>query len=638
MTIADKTILVTRANRGIGQALVEEGSRRGAKRVYAGTRQPLAHSDGRVTLLTLDVTNAAQTQAAVEAVESLDILINNAGLALFDDLSDRAALEQHLAVNLFGTYGVTQAFLPLLTDSRGAIVNVLSVTAFAPLPFIPAYSISKAAAFSLSQAWRALLAGQSVRVHAVLAGPVDTDMSRAFDVPKASAESVARAIVDGVENGDEEIFPDPMAESMAQSWRRGAAKALEHQNASLVQQNPSTHKQQEGHDAASARQETLDRWSSQRSVCGSRDRRTWNPDRHRAFVGSSTHATDVRRIGEADHNNLLQRQEGEKTMTDHKTGTREEWMAARVELLAAEKALTRRGDEVARQRQELPWVPIDKEYRFETDEGTASLADLFNGRSQLLIYHFMFGPDYTAGCPSCSAIADGFDGSVVHLANHDVTLCAVSQAPLAKLQAYRRRMGWSFPWASSFNSDFNYDFRVTHTKEDWESGAVDYNYRTMTSGCRRARRIPSSPRSRRALERLADVQTTRARHERLRARGRRGLPHLLSLRARDRRPLGHVPVARPARHSAATRPASGGAATTSTTANDGIQGHASEAICAAEVIVPTDEEFLTSNQNVIQEFRANSGVVSQLDFPLLLLTTTRRPNRQANDDSTRIQQ
>jgi NAD(P)-dependent dehydrogenase (short-subunit alcohol dehydrogenase family) len=238
MTIADKTILVTGANRGIGQALVEEALRRGAKRVYAGTRQPLAHSDGRVTPLTLDVTNAAQIQAAVEAVESLDILINNAGLALFDDLSDRAALEQHLAVNLFGTYGVTQAFLPLLTDSRGAIVNVLSVTAFAPLPFIPAYSISKAAAFSLSQAWRALLAGQGVRVHAVLAGPVDTDMSRAFDVPKASAESVARAIVDGVENGDEEIFPDPMAESMAQSWRSGAAKALERQNASLVQAEP----------------------------------------------------------------------------------------------------------------------------------------------------------------------------------------------------------------------------------------------------------------------------------------------------------------------------------------------------------------------------------------------------------------
>jgi len=164
-------------------------------------------------------------------------------------------------------------------------------------------------------------------------------------------------------------------------------------------------------------------------------------------------------------------------MTDHKTGTREEWLAARLELLEAEKALTRRSDELARQRQDLPWVPIDKEYRFETDQGTASLADLFAGRSQLLIYHFMFGPDYTAGCPSCSAIADGFDGSVVHLANHDVTLCVVSRAPLAKLRAYKRRMAWGFPWASSAGSDFNYDFQAAITKEQWESGAVEYNFR-----------------------------------------------------------------------------------------------------------------------------------------------------------------
>ncbi|HLQ16736.1 MAG TPA: thioredoxin family protein [Candidatus Eisenbacteria bacterium] len=166
-------------------------------------------------------------------------------------------------------------------------------------------------------------------------------------------------------------------------------------------------------------------------------------------------------------------------MTDHKIGTREEWLAARLELLEAEKALTRRGDELAQRRQELPWVRIDKEYRFETDEGTASLADLFRGRSQLLIYHFMFGPDYTAGCPSCSAIADGFDGSVVHLANHDVTLYAVSRAPLVKLQTYKQRMGWGFPWASSFGSDFNYDFHVAHTKEEWQSGAVDYNFRSV---------------------------------------------------------------------------------------------------------------------------------------------------------------
>ena len=166
-------------------------------------------------------------------------------------------------------------------------------------------------------------------------------------------------------------------------------------------------------------------------------------------------------------------------MTYHKTGTREEWLAARLELLEAEKALTRRSDELARRRQELPWVRIEKEYRFETDEGTASLADLFRGRSQLLIYHFMFGPDYTAGCRACSAIADGFNGSVVHLANHDVTLCAVSRAPLAKLQAYKQRMGWSFPWASSFGSDFNHDFQVAHTKEEWQSGFVEYNFRAV---------------------------------------------------------------------------------------------------------------------------------------------------------------
>ena len=234
MTIAGRTVLVTGANRGIGKALVEDALRRGAARVYAGTRQPLVHSDKRVTPLTLDVTDAAQTQAALESIASLDILINNAGMALYDDLSDRAALERHLAVNLFGTFGVTQAFLPLLTRSRGAIVNVLSVTAIAAMPLIPSYSISKAAAFSLSQSLRALLAERGVSVHAVLTGPVDTDMSRGLDIPKASAESVARAIFDGVENGEEDIFPDPMSESMAESWRSGAAKALERQNATLV--------------------------------------------------------------------------------------------------------------------------------------------------------------------------------------------------------------------------------------------------------------------------------------------------------------------------------------------------------------------------------------------------------------------
>jgi len=163
-------------------------------------------------------------------------------------------------------------------------------------------------------------------------------------------------------------------------------------------------------------------------------------------------------------------------MTNHTTGTREEWLAARRALLAEEKELTRRSDELARRRQELPWVQIDKEYRFDTDEGSASLADLFQGRSQLLVYHFMFGPDYKAGCPSCSSIADGFNGFAIHLAHHDVMLWAVSRAPLAKLQAYKQRMGWTFPWASSFGSDFNFDFSVGFTEEQQRGGGIEYNY------------------------------------------------------------------------------------------------------------------------------------------------------------------
>jgi len=164
------------------------------------------------------------------------------------------------------------------------------------------------------------------------------------------------------------------------------------------------------------------------------------------------------------------------TMTTHRTGTRQEWLKARVELLAAEKALTHQSDALVKQREALPWVRIDKPYRFDTDAGSASLADLFQGRSQLLVYHFMFGPDYTAGCPSCSAISDGFNGVAVHLANHDVLLTAVSRAPLPKLQEYKQRMGWSFPWASSFGSDFNFDFNVSFTKEQQRDGAIEYNF------------------------------------------------------------------------------------------------------------------------------------------------------------------
>ena len=164
-------------------------------------------------------------------------------------------------------------------------------------------------------------------------------------------------------------------------------------------------------------------------------------------------------------------------MTKHRTGTRQEWLEARLELLEAEKALTRQGDEVALRRRELPWVRIDKDYVFDTDRGKQTLPDLFAGRSQLLVYHFMFGPDYQAGCPSCSAIADGFDGVAVHLANHDVMLSAVSRAPLAKLQAYKQRMGWKFPWASSFGNDFNFDFNIAFTEAQQRDGTIEYNYR-----------------------------------------------------------------------------------------------------------------------------------------------------------------
>jgi NAD(P)-dependent dehydrogenase (short-subunit alcohol dehydrogenase family) len=234
MTIANKTVLVTGANRGIGQALVQEAVKRGAQRVYAGTRRPMAHPDRRITPLILDVTSAAQIQAAASQVKSLDILINNAGVFSSDDLTDRAALEQHLAVNFFGTYAVTRAFLPLLARSRGTIINNVSLMALAPFPLTPAYSISKAAVLSLTQSLRALLAGRGVRVHAVLTGPTDTDMTRGLDIPKASPESVARAIFGAVDNGEEDIFPDPMSQSIVDSWRDGAAKALERQNAALV--------------------------------------------------------------------------------------------------------------------------------------------------------------------------------------------------------------------------------------------------------------------------------------------------------------------------------------------------------------------------------------------------------------------
>jgi NAD(P)-dependent dehydrogenase (short-subunit alcohol dehydrogenase family) len=238
IAIANKTVLVTGANRGLGRALVDEALRRGAKRVYAASRRPLVVPDQRVTPLILDVTARAQIQETADAVESLDILINNAGVSVADDLSDRSAFEQHLAVNLYGTLDVTRAFLPALTRSSGAVVNIVSLGAVAAVPVLPAYSVSKAASLSLTQSLRALLASRGVSVYAAIPGPIDTDMVRDLDIPKTSPEDVARGTLDGVERGDEEIFPDPMSQSLADGWRAGVAKELERQNAALVPAEP----------------------------------------------------------------------------------------------------------------------------------------------------------------------------------------------------------------------------------------------------------------------------------------------------------------------------------------------------------------------------------------------------------------
>lgn len=234
MRIADKAILITGASRGIGRALVAEALNRGAKRVYAASRQATAQLDKRLTHLIVDVSIPQQIKAAAEAVESLDILVNNAGFFQADDLSDRKVIDQHLAVNMFGPLYAMQAFTPALTSTRGAIVNVLSLAGLGALAWTPSYSISKAAAFSMSQSMRALLAGRGVSVHIVLPGPVDTGMSRNLELPKASPESVAQAIFDGVEAGDEEIFPDLLSGSFKDSWNNGALKGFERQNAMLV--------------------------------------------------------------------------------------------------------------------------------------------------------------------------------------------------------------------------------------------------------------------------------------------------------------------------------------------------------------------------------------------------------------------
>ncbi len=227
MTIENKTILITGANRGIGRALVNEALKRGAKKVYAGTRGAMQHPDSRVTPLRLDVTDAAQIQKVVSEIDSLDVLINNAGIATYDDLSSFATIEQHLAVNFLAPLRMTQAFLPLLKRSKGAVVNNLSLAGLAALPMIPSYSISKAAAFNLTQSLRALLASDGVAVHAVVLGPVDTDMNRGFEILKAPPEAAAAGIFDGLEKGEEEIFPDPASQSIAEGWRNGVSKGLE---------------------------------------------------------------------------------------------------------------------------------------------------------------------------------------------------------------------------------------------------------------------------------------------------------------------------------------------------------------------------------------------------------------------------
>ena len=237
MQVRNKSVLITGANRGIGRALVDEALARGAARVYAGTRTAIAIADERATPLALDVTNAAQIQRALGVVERLDILINNAGVAIHDDLSDADAIEQHLRVNVIGSLNMVHAFLPLLSRSSGAIVNILSLVAVAPLPIIPSYSISKAAALSMTQSLRAYLEPKGVTVHGVFVGPTDTDMNRGFDIPKAPVEAVARGILDGVEDGEEDVFPDPMSQSIAEAWRTGISKTLERQNAGFLQES-----------------------------------------------------------------------------------------------------------------------------------------------------------------------------------------------------------------------------------------------------------------------------------------------------------------------------------------------------------------------------------------------------------------
>jgi predicted dithiol-disulfide oxidoreductase (DUF899 family) len=356
------------------------------------------------------VTNPAQIQAAAESVDALDVLVN-AGIWLYD-LSDRAMLEEHLAVNFFGTWGVTQAFLPLLTRCRGAIVNNLSLMALAALPLTPAYSASKAAAFSLTQS-AARPSGRAGR-----AGACRPDRPHRHRSPGPSSTDCTT----GRRRSSPIPCPRPsLTAGAAARPRRSSARTPR-----SPKHSPSLHKQRKG----------------------------------RRLIPRSSGTYRLK--------NALERRQA--TMSDHKVVGRKEWQAAREELLQREKQHTRMGDELARQRRELPWVRVDKPYRFDTDDGTRTLAELFDGRSQLLVYHFMFGPSYQAGDPVNSSIADGLNALLPHLHARDVTLLLVSRAPLAKLQAYKQRMGWRLPWVSAANTDFNVDLGASASQEQVPPG------------------------------------------------------------------------------------------------------------------------------------------------------------------------
>ena len=382
--------------------------------------------------LTLDVTNAEQIQRAASEIDTLDVLINNAGISIPDDLSKPELIEQHLAVNLFGSLNMTRAFLPRLKRPKGAIVNNISTVALAPLAIIPGYSISKAAALSMTQSLKVLLASQGVTVHAILTGPVDTDMTRGINYPKASPESAAVAIFDGIEKGEEEIFPDPLSQSIAERWHNGAAKALERLSAAFV---PET-------------------------VVG-QNSRAWRRDRGHNEVQDLTKGEE--KLTSQTTSNTGTREKGQLAMNTPPIVSQQEWEAARQQLLVKEKVLTSARHAMAAQRRRMPWIAVDKNYEFDGLNGKASLLGLFEGRRQLVIYRAFFEPGVFGwpdhACRGCSLGAD----QVAHLAHlnvRDTTLAYASRAPQADIARLKARMGWEMPWytiTDSFDADFGVD-------------------------------------------------------------------------------------------------------------------------------------------------------------------------------------